>query len=143
MRIYYNNFSTINRYHFGGDLEAIGQISLTPDPILFSSLICYYEDLEEGIPFSGNFKNPKIYKEYRFEICDKYKDFYKGKRFFNKNIGGEILLNDKWIPIPDDFYESKKIYLLNIINYKYTNKGKYQAHFEFGISLIFFSSRIV
>ena len=133
MRIYYNNFSTINRYHFGGDLEAIGQISLTPDPILFSSLICYYEDLEEGIPFSGNFKNPKIYKEYRFEICDKYKDFYKGKRFVNKNIGEEILLNDKWIPIPDDFYESKKIYLLNklIREDKYYFKKDYLKNFYY------------
>jgi hypothetical protein len=133
MRIYYNDFSTITRYHFGGDLEAIGQISLTPDPILLNSLICYYEDLEEGIPFSGNFKNPKIYKEYRFEICDKYKDFYKGKRFVNKNIGEEILLNDKWIPIPDDFYESKKIYLLNklIREDKYYFKKDYLKNFYY------------
>ena len=74
MRIYYSAFSTITRYLFKGNLEAIGEISLTPEPILINSCICYYEDLEYGVSFNGNFKNPKVYKEYRWEICDKYKD---------------------------------------------------------------------
>lgn len=113
MRIYYNEFSTITRYYFGGDLEAIGEISLTPEPILLSSLVCYYEDLEKGKAFRGDFKNPKIYKQYVYEICDKYKNSYNGgRRLYDRNIGEEILLDNKWTPVPDDFYESKKVYIL-------------------------------
>lgn len=131
MRIYYNCFSTITRFIFPRNLEAIGEISLTPEPILLNSLICYYEDLEEGIPFRGNFKNPKIYKQYVFEICEKYRNYYKGKRILNKDIGEEILLNDKWIPVPNDLYESKKVYILGelIREDKYYYKNEYIKDF--------------
>ena len=130
MRIYYNAFSTITRYMFRGNLEAIGEISLTPEPILLNSLVCYYEDLEEGISFMGNFKNPKIYKQYVFEICEKYRDSYRGRRFYNREIGEEVLLDNKRIPVPDDFYESKKVYVLGKLiredryYYKDRNGGK-------------------
>lgn len=112
MRIYYNAFSTITRYLFHGSLEAIGEISLTPEPILINSLVCYYEDLEEGKSFRGDFENPKIYKQYVYEICDKYKDSFKGRRLYNRDKGEEVLLNNEWIPVPDDLYQSKKIYIL-------------------------------
>ena len=131
MRIYYNTFSTITRYLFPKGMEALGEISLTPEPILCSgSLICYYEDLEEGIPFRGNFKNPKVYKQYLYEICEKYRDSYKGRRFYNREIGEEVLLDNKWIQVPDDFYESKKVYVLGKLiredryYYKDRNGGK-------------------
>ena len=106
MRIYYNEFSTITRYAFPKDMEALGEISLTPEPILLNSLVCYYEDLEEGKSFRGDFKNPKIYKQYLYEICEKYKDSYRGRRLYNREIGEEVLLDNKWIPVPDDFYDA-------------------------------------
>lgn len=112
MRIYYNAFSTITRYAFHKNLEAIGEISLTPEPILLNSLICYYEDLEEGKAFMGNFENPKVYKQYVFEICDKYRDIYLGKGCSSEK-GLELYLKDGTIiPMPDDLYTSKKVYLL-------------------------------
>ena len=111
MRIYYNEFSTITRYLFKGNLEAIGEISLTPEPILINSCICYYEDLEYGVSFNGNFKNPKVYKEYRWEICDKYKDTYIGEGYneLMLKINGKI---EHIIPMPDDLYTTRKVYLL-------------------------------
>ena len=113
MRIYYNKFSSIYRYAFGGNLEAIGQISLTPEPILINSSTCYYEDLEEGIPFSGNFQNPKIYKQYLWEKCDKYRDSYRGEGFDFKTGERKLYLKDGIeIPIPDDLYTIRKVFLL-------------------------------
>ena len=138
MRIYYNAYSTITRYAFNGNLEAIGEISLTPELILLTSLVCYYEDLEEGIPFSGNFKNPKVYKEYRWEICDKYKDLYKARRLYDRSIGEEILINNEWIPIPDDFYEVKRVYLLGelIREDRYYHRNEYNEDFYYTDELI-------
>ena len=143
MRIYYNKFSEITRFYFGENLEAIGEISLTPEPILINSRICYYEDLEEGISFNGNFSNPKVYKEYTWEICDKYKNLYKGSRLVDRNIGEEILLNGKWIPIPDDFYESRKVYLLGklIEENKYYPKKEYIKGFYYTDELINYKQR--
>ena len=112
MRIYYNRFSSVFRYYFCGNIEAIGQISLTPEPILLSSGICYYIDLEEGILFSGNFQNPKVYKEYNWEICDKYKDSYQGEGYDSKTKKNILYLKDGTeVPMPDDLYTSRKVYL--------------------------------
>lgn len=132
MRIYYNKFSTITRYAFPKDMEALGEISLTPEPILLNSLVCYYEDLEEGIPFRGNFKNPKIYKQYIYEICDKYKNTYIGERR-NELI---LKINNKIehiIPMPDDFYTIRKVYLLGKLIKKdiyYHNKSCPKGFYE-------------
>lgn len=111
MRIYYNKFSTITLYAFPKGMEALGEISLTPEPILLNSLVCYYEDLEEGISFGGNFENPKIYKQYVYEICDKYKSTYigEGRNELMLKINNKI---EHIIPIPDDFYTTRKVYLL-------------------------------
>lgn len=111
MRIYYNAFSTITRYLFHGSLEAIGEISLTPEPILLNSLVCYYEDLEEGKSFRGDFENPKIYKQYVYEICDKYRDTYIGEgcNELMLKINGKI---EHIIPMPNDLYTTRKVYLL-------------------------------
>ena len=113
MRIYYNAFSTITRYAFYGNLEAIGEISLTPEPILINSPICYYEDLEEGEAFMGNFQNPKIYKQYLWEKCDKYKESYRGEGIDFKTGERKLYLKGGVeIPIPDDLYTIRKVFLL-------------------------------